>query len=922
VTRRAVVSATPDVPAAAAAPPRLLTTEACRPAIRRALATDPLVVLVGRASSPSGSQATDLAASSVINGATELERREGIRVRHLLPALAELKAHHRTTAIREKIEALDGGTIAHRWSTWGGPQVGVLVIMTTGTGTKIALEHFEQPAVARVARLVHAARPAVVYARALHRIGRGSLDPLIEVLQHIAESRVDGPFIGDDTIRLGELDEGMERRLADQSISAKYRAQELVNDNRVGMRSRTGESHEFLPGVWEYGAGQPPPPGLTTLRLRTYDNAVPRTALVLDCPAARPPEHLIAGGRPPARTPTGKFADQVALVRWLGEHLYTDGWGARACAAYLAAHGWAPPAIRRRRKVEVKRVVVKGKAVQRVTEAPAVPLRSGYAGRTDGRRALQAFLQHLDFYVSGELDVKLPDGEPPVHITGVLPLDGRPWITATQAKRIRDADPRRHSGPRNKHLFAGLPVPVDGQPAVLYPRERPDGELVYYFRRADDPRRPVTGPRAKAIPPLPAGVLAEWYAEALAELALPLSLRLAEQPPTSNPWELKIHVLTTEIAKLEADRAAQEREINPATRTIPPRSLAYVRNCYEQTMETLEARREALELTRRQERLHRGSPILAGAPLSMLVALAAALPRPYDQGHRLLLRDLTAHLAITTTQRRSIGRRPAHDLHAVLTLRVQDGTDSWEANSQRSWTGGAIRRTPARLAAAIDGLYAGVPLVGTLGVDWPTWLPAIRAALGCTGKFAFAYARDARLLRLGMAVVYPRRAALLVPEEPGQIVRYAGPPVDPADLPRLARRLHEPVALLRAIHDSYTRPRLPRWIHNASPAVTAAYAAAAHSDGRLPLRQLPHVLHPAQRERPGAHRLAREWTPARCGLAVLQPCRRRNCGGTRRAVMRVREVTGSLCLDCRTDRADVRWDPSYDRFIDQAPQWD
>jgi hypothetical protein len=32
--------------------------------------------------------------------------------------------------------------------------------------------------------------------------------------------------------------------------------------------------------------------------------------------------------------------------------------------------------------------------------------------------------------------------------------------------------------------------------------------------------------------------------------------------------------------------------------------------------------------------------------------------------------------------------------------------------------------------------------------------------------------------------------------------------------------------------------------------------------------------------------------------------------------MLLREVTGSLCLDCRTDRAGVVWDDSYDRFRD------
>ena len=44
----------------------------------------------------------------------------------------------------------------------------------------------------------------------------------------------------------------------------------------------------------------------------------------------------------------------------------------------------------------------------------------------------------------------------------------------------------------------------------------------------------------------------------------------------------------------------------------------------------------------------------------------------------------------------------------------------------------------------------------------------------------------------------------------------------------------------------------------------------------------------------------------RCIRSVhWQPCVLRVCGSTRRAVMLLREVTGSLCLDCRADMAGV-----------------
>ncbi|SDY62847.1 hypothetical protein SAMN05660209_03311 [Geodermatophilus africanus] len=917
---------------AALRPARILLAAACRPDVRQAIAVDPLILAVGRASAQGGDQATDLAVHSVLNGAVALAQTEGVDIRHLLPTAAELRAHHRTAATVERAEALDGSEIIHRWSLYGSRALGVLVLLTTGTGTKVSVD-FDQPALHRVARLTHHYRPSVVFARSLTRLGRGYLGPLVEVMQMLAAHREHGPFLGDDKTRLGVLDLGMEMNVTIQGIAAKHHANDIVQGNRVGMRARTGGKHEKLPGVWWFGTNRVAPPGLTKMRLRSYDNSLPRMALVLDCPAARPPEELIAGGRPPARTASGEIADQVALVRWIGKHLYTDGWGPSECAVHLAQHGWAPPGMVQHREGHRLRSVdadprpdgdgdpdlsvahQHDPGVWQAGWSPVLPLRAGHAGRNKGRDALRAFLLNLTFYETGELVVNLPDGGDPVRISGVLPLDGRPWISASQARRIRTAEARRHTGPKRKHLFAGLPASVDGQAAVLHPRTRPDGELVYYFRRAEDPRRPVSSPRARAVPPVPAGVLGQWYAEALAELALPLSLRLAETPTAADPWETRIRVLSAEIEKLEGDQRLRENELDPVTRR-GDRDTGFLWDRYESTRKTLLQLREELADAKTQRRLHRGAGPLAGAPLSRLVSLAAALPKAYDDGgHRLLLRDLTEELVVTTAKRSSTGRRPAYDLTAGLTVLVNDDTQTWRAVSRHRWTGGAVRRTPGRLAAAIDGLYAGVGLPRSLGTDWLDWLPAVRTALGCTGAFQFAYARDARLLRLGMTVVHPRRTVIAVPEHPEQIVRYADPPVDRADLPALARALGEPVALLRAIHDTYTVPgRQARWIRNASPAVAAVYAAAAGSHGVVAYRQLPAVLRPRADGAPGIHRLAGEWTRVTDRLATLQPCQQ--CGGLRRAVTLLREVTGSLCLDCRTDRAGVLWDPSYDRFID------
>lgn len=84
----------------------------------------------------------------------------------------------------------------------------------------------------------------------------------------------------------------------------------------------------------------------------------------------------------------------------------------------------------------------------------------------------------------------------------------------------------------------------------------------------------------------------------------------------------------------------------------------------------------------------------------------------------------------------------------------------------------------------------------------------------------------------------------------------------------------------------------------------------------MPRNSIPTVLSPTMRARPDSHQLAGEWTVAGPGRVALQPCV--PCGSTRRAVLLVREVSGSLCLDCRHDRVGVHWDSSYDRFIDSV----
>ncbi len=119
-------------------------------------------------------------------------------------------------------------------------------------------------------------------------------------------------------------------------------------------------------------------------------------------------------------------------------------------------------------------------------------------------------------------------------------------------------------------------------------------------------------------------------------------------------------------------------------------------------------------------------------------------------------------------------------------MQITDGEHTWEAASSHSWTREAEHRTVGRLMPAVDALYDGTTLRESLGSDWLAWVPAARQALGCPGTFAFAYARDSRLLRLQMAVIYPRSPASGANNRPGGRALAPVRPVPVDELPGLA----------------------------------------------------------------------------------------------------------------------------------------
>lgn len=320
--------------------------------------------------------------------------------------------------------------------------------------------------------------------------------------------------------------------------------------------------------------------------------------------------------------------------------------------------------------------------------------------------------------------------------------------------------------------------------------------------------------------------------------------------------------------------------------------------------------------------------IAAQEPRSLAVrdalAAVAALRDPYDTDYaihwRRAIRDVhvevTAHragtLAVTVT--RWSGSLLLH----------QDGQEyPIPFAGESSYYPRGLRRD---LAGTVDGLRDGRPLPA--GSPWfgSRSRAILREALGVpsAGVMPLLRVADPRLLRIGMAALYPP-----LPAPPGAhpgIPVLAGPALTPRRLPAAARRLGEPLELVKRLVRSTGRDRhLPgaqrKWITAGDRAV-AALLRDATARGELraanyPLARWQELRHAAQRcnqrARVGAVRpAAAAWLFPR-GRIELSPCPW--CGTRRPVVLLIREATEPVCGRCRRDRAGIDWPARpYDRY--------
>jgi hypothetical protein len=890
--------------------------------VRAALDAHCLILIIGRDSSGD----LKAAVKNLLGAARHLAEQERVHVTHLLPTDEELVAHHRVHKIVDDsdLEYGTGEPIRHEYSLWTAP--GLVLLITLGSGSKVEQSTFSQPAIVRTARIIHEYEPTITYAREIERVGREGFGPIVVVLRHLDAKRPNGFFLGYSTQTLSVMDDALEQRLGRDTVVARQEVKTLRGRGADGGRADLGRPYvnaatyspasdtvrdatSPLPGMWVWTSAYVPPPGLVVGRLKTLGRGRPPLIASVDSPRYRPDPACVLEGFPQTLRPDEQPADQLATIRWLGDIL-RPGIKPSQVAAALVQRGWTTPGMQRRHW---------GQPV--VMQLQADRGEGKRVARTNLQKMLLTFLRYLDFYATGTLSAPLGIEDRHASLTGVLPPDGQPWLTETQLKGIRRwmAGRRQAAGPRDRFMFSGLPCTVDSNAALLWADSKGDATDPHYY-----PRRPLTyrtldTARKAPLPPLPGTVLAEWFLDTLCGLARPWSMTLVDHAAEAVPGPAESE-LTAVRAQIKTMKTQQERrwlQIDPAVVTVTTPTVRRVQKEYDQEqphLDGLEAKANQLEARAKRER----APAHQGLPLESLAADAARIPGARDShGVRGRLRSAVESFDITYDKRISHGGKPAYDITGTLTLLISDGSDGsdeYRTTSVHTYVGGAVRRVPGALGRAIDGLYDGINLDQSLP-EWPKWTPALLAALG-GARFLLGHVDDPRLLRLIMRVVYPPRPIAVDEPDPETIVRRTDPPVSPADLPRLARRLGEPVALLRAIHAAHVDPpsdRTGRWLHETRAGVDALFALAAVQGGVVLRADLPEpTWRRSWTNLLSCHRTREEWKAAAPGVLHLRPCRQ--CGGSRRAVLRLREATGSVCLDCRTDRTGVPWEPSYDRY--------
>ncbi len=376
----------------------------------------------------------------------------GLDVRHLMPPQVDMDAWLKAAPAQQSSDATTSRPFSNRFvDVWLCPQI--LLVLSTGTGSKLAAEDLQQPFTSYLTDTVRRLKPVLLYGKRWDRLGRRSwaLGGAIDAMKANRPA-----FVGDETgIKI--LDDMAEFFAFLSSNRAEGFAAAIPLQTRRGMRSRTGT--QMVDGRVAYALPAALPPGLA--RLRLVGGGVGGSGEVIMClehPDCLPAAEHVSVGYPQVLDPvTGRVQDQVANVRWALERLADPTWTLDQIGQGLIARRFSHTKIRE----------LWGLAA---TARPQPKQMAQKKYRRPAQNVVGPIISNLDVYETGVLTRTLGvTGMPPVIVTNVLPVDGRPWASPEVFAKIRArlADTKTRWASRQTLPLAGLSLRVDGRDCFL-----------------------------------------------------------------------------------------------------------------------------------------------------------------------------------------------------------------------------------------------------------------------------------------------------------------------------------------------------------------------------------------------------------------------------------------------------------------------
>lgn len=890
------------------------------------------LILIGRNSGSSGRGGARLAVENLFTAARGLARRTGFDVEALLPSESELVELLMNPSNMVRSKDAEGNTFINRFVLLDYSEHGFIVSFSTGSALKTDGE-FNQPHVRWIQRLLRELTPAGFFASQFDRVSRvgWQTNMLVEELR-LLESRTGEVWACDDEYGMWSTSADAEFMHTVRGNQANTTAKQFKARSRRDRVALTGTRMES--GRVQYGmSGGSIPPGLFSYR----DRGTRRMVLCVDSPQFYPSADEVVYGLPDVRDARGELVDQAETVRWfLGEYA-RPGVSLRQAFDGLVQRRYSTNALRAKRD--------QGPAAY--YGGPTRPVRLGSS--TSCSSWVRALFDNLSLYETGVLRRSVGSGsDGTVMIEGVLPAAGA-WATQDDIDRIRVklSSGRQKSAVSKSWSWSAMPVVVNGSAGVLTPGGAVASDDDFAWRltlrapgspavlegscvgdrvgdlssdgltesdgRGDSP--PCVNGHYPVLPAVPDKLLTAAIVKALVRAdGQPLVPHLAADVVSE-----ELEAAERELSQLRSERAAKEAAKEHCLELVMDGGVA------RGLLERVQAQYDGLEvslvdLDRRidaaTQRVVSMSGTDLGVDVSAMAALVGGLRDPHSNRYRA---DLFRAVCGLTAQSTNVNRAKFKGVRVDVTGRLlfDVGGSAYELPFGFSYETGVAFQVEQRGLKALRALRDG-RVVRYLH-DGATRQSSAFAAelLGVdSSSFGLFACYDSRLLRLGMAAMFPEPVQ---GEDPGSVTTVEELAADDefvadfGDVVLLAsnmRSLYESFKgqqWLRVACGAYESEALIRMALSSTP------APCANADE---LRAVKHFRTLLSNYGRGGR-----WDFQSSMWPTLAPCV--FCGSTIAGRLRIREAIGYLCLnaECRKDESGVRWPARFDRYMSRPEEW-